>query len=72
MRRVKTLPTRPLFAPTARERRQVEDRLWLPVVEAALCLELKCSAVFRISERVCPACSSTSIVPLTKWLNRSA
>ena len=39
---------------------------WLDVKDAQFCLG--CEAVFRKSERACPACGSTSTTPLLAFL----
>jgi hypothetical protein len=44
---------------------------WLPIREAVLCLELKCSAIFRVGERCCPACGGEHRVPLDTWLSEN-
>lgn len=59
----------PTLQPSARQR--ILGSVWLPINEAALCLDLKCSAVFRLGEDACPACGGTHHATLSKWLDEN-
>jgi len=46
---------------------RIEDLQHFPLGAAYLCLEIDCGHVHN-SNSWCPACHSSQIVPLTKWI----
>jgi hypothetical protein len=57
--------TRPILQ---RHRQRILAAVWLPLELTALCLDLKCSAVFKLGEQTCPACGGRDWASLAKWL----
>ncbi len=40
-------------------------RTHFPAPEAAICGDIECNMIFLLSERVCPSCGGSNIVPVT-------
>ena len=49
------------------EAMKLAELVHFPLKEAFICLESDCSCIHN-SNSFCPACSSTAILPLTKWV----
>jgi predicted amidophosphoribosyltransferase len=47
-------------------RRAQSPLFHFPLTEAACCIG--CEAVFRLSERNCPACGSGNVMSIAKWV----
>jgi hypothetical protein len=51
-------------------RRAQSPAFHFPLTEAAMCADPRCDAVFRLSEKTCPACSGGNILSIAKCLSR--
>jgi len=55
------------------ERGDVRERggAVIPLARAVLCLEADCETIFDVSSATCPRCTSTTLVNLSRLVNRA-